>query len=134
MHTTATTLRRTADTLTTRGLWTGPHFTGPDGTPSITAAIYLAIYGTLPAVFATDDDLALLVLRGDTQAMDAIRALSAALPTEPPATDGTDDHIEHLEAWASTPAIGDTNPPSTSEVIGRILRTADTLAPTQHAA
>lgn len=80
-----------------------------------------------PAEFYTDEDASLRLIECSAPAMAAIRAISTALDTEPCTTTvapGMDvpDYIEHVSNWARTPAIGETAPPSTSEVIGRILR------------
>lgn len=127
MSSTASTLRTAAELLDLLGLHTGNHFASTDGHLDISAAIYRAVTGRTPNCFLDNDDLARLLIETNEPAMDAIRALSAALPTEPP-TDpdtGADDHIEHLAGWATTAPIGHTAPPTELEVLGCILRTAN---------
>ncbi|MFI7096789.1 hypothetical protein [Streptomyces lydicus] len=117
--------------ITERGLHTGPNFVGPDGTVSISAAAFLAAHGWEPECFRTDEDLAVTLISCSAPAMQAIKAISADLDTEPNTTPITDDHevpdhIEHVERWASTPQFRDEEPPRVDQVIGRILRTNDT--------
>ncbi|MEU9849299.1 hypothetical protein [Streptomyces sp. NPDC047985] len=126
MSSTGTVLRTTAHILNYYGLHTGTQFATVDGRLDITAAIFRAVTGRTPNCFLTDEDHSLLQIRMCEPAMDAIRMLSAVLPTQPP-TDpdtGLDDHIEHVTHWATTPTWPDQNAPTTSEVIGAILRAA----------
>ncbi|MBM9510035.1 hypothetical protein [Actinacidiphila acididurans] len=127
MRTTEDILTTTADTLAYTGLWTGDHFA--HGTAlTVTAAIYHAATGHVPDALHADDDAALALITANPQTMYAIQALSDCLDTEPP-TDGDTgrpDHIEHIERYAAEPALGADAPPTTSEVIGRILRAAHT--------
>ena len=81
----------------------------------------------VPAQFYTDEDASLRLIECSAPAMDAIRALSAALDTPPCTTEiapghEAPDYLEHVSNWARTPGIGEQQPPSTSEVIGCILR------------
>ncbi|MGW2844415.1 DUF6197 family protein [Streptomyces sp. NPDC001274] len=137
MSSTGTVLRLTADILNYFGLHTGPQFATADGRLDITAAVFRAATGKTPNCFLTDEDTSLLQIRMCEPAMDAIRMLSAILPTQPPTNPdtGLDDHIEHVTHWATTPTWPGQQPPTTSEVIGVILRaaqTADTLTDTPH--
>ncbi|TXS68897.1 hypothetical protein [Streptomyces sp. sk2.1] len=134
---TGTILRTTAHILSYYGLHTGKQFASADGRLDICAAIFRATTGKTPNCFLTDEDTALLQIRMCEPAMDAIHMLSAILPTQPPTDPDTsaDDHIEHVTHWATTPTWPDQQPPTTSEVIGAILRaaqTADTLTDTPH--
>jgi hypothetical protein len=122
---TGTILRTAAHILNHTGLHTGFHFAG-GGELDLTAAIFRAVTGKTPPSFYNDDDLALLQIRMCEPAMDAIRLLSQVLPTDPP-TDpatGLDDHIEHVSSWPVRPRFADEPAPSTSEVIGNLLRAA----------
>jgi hypothetical protein len=87
--------------------------------------------GKVPREFYTDEVASLRLIECSAGAMQAIRAISAALDSEPCVTEvapGVDvtDYIEHVSNWAATAPIGQTAPPSTSEVTGRILRAAQT--------
>lgn len=122
----STTLRTAALVLDDLGLHTGDHFASNEGPLDISAAIFRAVTNRTPNCFLSDDDQAILLIQTNEPAMEAIRALSASLPTEPP-TDpetGQDDHIEHLAWWASYAPDG-LAVPTLTEVIGRLVRTAD---------
>ena len=123
MSATATILNGAVRALDYHGLWTGDHFAHRSGL-SVTAAIYKAATGTVPEVFYTDDTQALALITADDRVMEAIAYLSLTLDTQPPTTDGHDDYIEHVEAWAARPAPGQRTPLATSMVIGRISRAA----------
>jgi len=77
-----------------------------------------------PAVFFTDEAASMDLIESSEPAMSALRAISAVLDTDVNETDGQPDYIEHVSTWAMTPPIGCTQPPSTDEVVGRILRAA----------
>ncbi|MEU6016924.1 hypothetical protein ABZ826_23605 [Streptomyces sp. NPDC047515] len=131
MSSTGTVLRTTAHVLNYFGLHTGPQFATIDGRLDITAAIFRAVTGKTPNCFLTDEDYSLLQIQSCEPAMDAIRMLSAVLPTEPPVdlVTGLDDYIEHVCHWAMTPVWtgnGDDQAPTMPEVIGAILRAAQT--------
>jgi hypothetical protein len=87
-----------------------------------------------------DDELAgIRLIESSPGAMAAIRAISTVLDT--PVTEEelapgffVPNYIEHVSNWARTTAPGDQQPPTISEVIGRILRAANTLATQTHAA
>ncbi|MEV5451650.1 hypothetical protein [Streptomyces sp. NPDC052535] len=121
-------LHGTAYLLHHGGLHTGTQFASHDGPLDVCAAAYAITEGTLPDAFYNDECASLDLIEASDQAMAVIRAISAALETEPCETNGVPDYIEHVSNWAATPPIGEHFPPSTSEVIGRILRAADTLA------
>lgn len=128
-NTTETVLDRTARLIHLHGLHRGEQFAS-FGRLDVCAAIYLATHGRpVPAEFYTDEDASIRLIECSAPAMQAIRALSDALDTEPCFTEivpghEVPDYIEHVSNWASTAPIGHTDPPTTSEVIGRILRTA----------
>ncbi|HEY5834939.1 hypothetical protein [Streptomyces sp.] len=133
MPDTARTLRAAAYNLTYFGLWTGANFALDGGGLSITAAIYRAVTGATPNAFLDDENTSLRLIHANTHVMDAVAFLSSCLDTQPPSDQATalPDHIEHIERYAAEPPPGATQPPTASEVIGRILRaanTADTLA------
>ena len=134
MNSTAADLREAARIIDFRGLHTGSQLAANSVRRSsleapldICAALYASATGLVPAVFFTDECASLDLIEASDRAMDAIRAISAALDTEPCETNGRPDYIEHVSNWAATPPIGATEPPTTSEVIGRILRAADNL-------
>lgn len=127
MPSTAEILRTAAHHVDRAGLNTGTQFVDPD-TRAIdwVAAIYVAAEGTCPNEFHTDEAASLAIISASAPAMTAIRALSASLDTEPPVTNGVPDYIDHVCNWAATtPVFGD-RPPTTSEVIGALLRAAQT--------
>lgn len=133
--TTHTVLHRAAGIVSVLGLHTGEQFAAADSDAvDVCGAIYLAAEGTFPAEFSTDEVASIRLIECSARAMQAIRALSEVLDTQPPTTQVTDDHavpdyIEHVCHWASTTPVFGTRPPTTSEVIGRILRAHDALEP-----
>jgi hypothetical protein len=137
MRSTAHILRLTAHIIAERGLHTGDEFANQTtGHVDICAAVYLATgpYDSperlhVPIEFFTDEGHALDLIEANPQAMDAIRAISAAITNYAvPDTNGQPDVIEHVSNWVRTPPIGCTQPPSLSEVIGCILRAARNTA------
>ncbi|MEV2259136.1 hypothetical protein AB0J13_10810 [Streptomyces anulatus] len=134
---TGTILRTAAHVLNYYGLHTGKQFATHDGRLDITAAIFRAVTGKTPNCFLTDENASLLQIQVCEPAMDAIRMVSAILPSLPP-TDletGLNDYIEHVCHWATTPVWPDTTSPSHPEVIGTLLRAAqaaDTLTAFPH--
>lgn len=144
MPSTAHTLRTMAHTANTDGIWRGDQFaTHSDFVDlgahlDISALAYVVAENChIPAEFFTDEDASLRLIECSAPSMQAIRAISAALDTEActiPIAPGHDvpDYIEHVSNWARTPGIGETTPPSTSEVIGRILRAAALLEGLAH--
>lgn len=130
MLSTAVVLRTMGQLLNFYGRHIGENFVGPHGALDIAAAAYVAVTGEVPAVFSTDEDASLELISGNEQAMDAIRMLSACLDTEPNCIsedDRTPDHIQHICMWASQPAPREQQPPTVSEVIGRLERAATTF-------
>ncbi|MFE0207068.1 hypothetical protein [Streptomyces sp. NPDC058985] len=128
MPSTRRVLRRMATVINTQGLHCGEQFAahGPMDQLDICAIAYtVAEDRPAPAVFFTNDVDSSALIEASEPAMAAIRAISAALDSEPCETDGRPDYIEHVSNWAATAPIGEHFPPSTSEVIGRILRAAD---------
>lgn len=129
-------LRKMATVINTDGLHTGEQFAqrGVTDRFDICALAYLVAEDRpAPDVFFTDEAACLDLIEASQPAMAAIKALSEALDTEACVTDGLPDYIEHVSNWAATPGIGCTEPPTTSEVIGRILRAANTQpAGTRH--
>lgn len=131
MDRTATDLQATAYLIHHSGLHTGPQFastTDAYGSLDICAAVYAVTEGNIPNAFYEDEVTSIELIEASPRAMDAIRAISAELDTEPCETNGRPDYIEHVSNWAATRAPFSDAPPTTSEVIGRILRAADTLA------
>lgn len=135
-YTTSTTLRRAAGLLSVSGLHTGEQFIDQtSGALDVSAAIYWAAHSTEqpPVEFATDEVASLRLIECSAPAMQAIRTLSDSLDTGPCVTQiapGYDvpDYIEHVSNWAATTPVFDTRPPSTSEVIGALLRAANAAA------
>ncbi|MFE1451928.1 DUF6197 family protein [Streptomyces olivaceoviridis] len=139
MQSTAKILEETAHILTTHGLHRGEQFAATDcDAVDICAAVYMAAEGTCPPEFAEDEGASRDLIESSERSMAAIRAISAAITNyEVPDSDGHPDLIEHVSQWTFTPPIGEKTPPTTSEVIGCILRAANTLATqttTDHAA
>jgi hypothetical protein len=132
--TTAEDLERTARIIHLRGLHRGNQF-ARHGRLDICAAIYVAAEaGPVPAEFFTDEDVSLALIGASARAMAAIRTLSQALDSEPCETEiapgyTVPDYIEHVSNWAATPPIGEKFPPTTAEVIGRLLRASDQATP-----
>lgn len=86
-----------------------------------------------PAEFFTDELASMRLIECSAGAMTAIRAISAALDTpvrEEQLAPGLNvpNYIEHVSNWARTAPVGETQPPTDNEVIGRILRAINTLA------
>lgn len=135
MPSTASILRGTAQLLATRGLHIGTQFAAPNIGPlpgglDICAAVCVAAEGMVPDEFYADEVASLRLIECSAGAMQAIRAISAVLDTEPCETEiapghTVPDYIEHVSTWAMTPPVFETRPPCLSEVIGRILRAAD---------
>ncbi|MGW4270794.1 hypothetical protein ACWEGQ_00150 [Streptomyces seoulensis] len=128
---TAHVLRKLATVISTEGLHTGHQFAahGPMDKLDVCAIAYtIAEDAPAPAAFFTDECASIALIEASEPAMAAIRAISAALDTEPCETNGQPDYIEHVSNWTAIPAPFATAPPTISEVIGRILRAA------QHAA
>lgn len=125
MSATGTILRTAAQLYAYRGRHTGDHFAHTDGRIDETAAVYLAVTGHIPDVFHTDSDMAVLLITANQPAMDALRALSAVLPTPPPDSHGRpDDPIEHIAWWADH-GTGHDDTPTTAEINGAFLRAAN---------
>jgi len=128
-------LRKMATIINTQGLHTGEQFAhhGPMDQLDICALAYIVAEDCPPpAELYTDEVASIRLIECSAGAMQAIRAISAVLDTEPCETEiapghAVPDYIEHVSSWAMTPPVFDDRPPSTSEVIGRILRAADHL-------
>lgn len=141
---TGTILRTTREIVLYFGLWTGEQFASHDGRLDLSAAIYRAVTGSTPNCFLTDEDMALLLIESNPDVIDAIRMVSAVLPTPPCTTEivpghEVPDYVEHVSNWACTTPVFADRAPTTSEVIGVLLRAADTAdrlaaAPTRIAA
>ncbi|WP_331764795.1 hypothetical protein [Streptomyces sp. NBC_01238] len=130
MSSTAGILRRAAHLITHRGLHTGDQFIDRStNSADVAAAIFVAAEVVVPREFYTDEVTSLEIIAASAPAMTAIRALSDSLDTDACVTEivpGHDvpDYIEHVCNWAATTPVFGTRPPSTSEVIGAILRAA----------
>ena len=135
MRSTARVLRRMATFINTNGLHTGEQFAahGPMDRFDICAIAYMvATDQPAPTVFFTDEGLSRDLIEASEPAMDAIRAISAAITNYAvPDSDGQPDVIEHVSQWTFTTPIGASVPPTTSEVIGCILRAANRTCPGQ---
>ncbi|CAK7288598.1 hypothetical protein [Streptomyces misionensis] len=137
MNPTAVTLTGMACYADIHGLHTGEQFAvdGPLGPRlDICAIAYMqAEGGTIPPEFYADEIASIRLIECSAKAMAAIRAISDVLDSsvcEDPIAPGVSvpNYIEHVSNWVATNPIGATKPPTTSEVIGRILRAANTLA------
>lgn len=132
MPETARILRYTTRIISERGLRTRRNFVGPTGDIALSAAIYLAAHGKELNVFRFDEDLSIGFIQCSAPAMQAIRAISNALGTEPPVTEITarhevPDHIEHIEHWTAHGTTFDKHAPTTARVMALLERTADAL-------
>jgi hypothetical protein len=135
MHSTDYTLSRAAHLLNSIGLHTGDQFAAPDSDAlDVCAAIYFAAENSFPKEFSLDEIASIRLIESSAGAMTAIRVLSDSLDSEPCETEiapgvTVPDYIEHVSNWAATPAIGEKTPPTTAEVIGRLLRAAQQATP-----
>ncbi|MFR9794179.1 hypothetical protein ACL07V_37090 [Streptomyces sp. MB22_4] len=133
MDSTVEILEETAHIINTYGLHTSTQFAADDSDAvDICAAVYLAAEGTCPPEFSTDETTSIAIIEASAKAMTAIKAISDALDSDVNETEivpglWVPEYIEHVSNWAATPPIGEKTPPSTSEVIGRIHRAANTL-------
>ncbi|MCX4571573.1 hypothetical protein OOK48_35215 [Streptomyces viridodiastaticus] len=131
MNTTAYDLHVMAAYVNLHGLHTGNQFAAANNRLDICAIAYVVAEDcTVPAEFYTDEVASLRLIECSAKAMAAIRAISDALDSEPCETEiapghSVPDYIEHVSNWAAVPGLFATAPPSTSEVIGRILRAAE---------
>lgn len=124
-NTRQTTLQRAARLIHLNGLHRGEQFASLRGR-DVSAAIYQAAEGgPTPPVFFTDEVASIELIEDSEPAMDAIRALSDSLDSDVCETNGQPDYIEHVSNWAATAPIGEAFPPTTAEVISRVLRAAD---------
>ena len=136
MPDTADNLKAMATFIDRYGLHTGDQFAapGPCAPLDICAlAFIVAERCAPPAEFFTDELASIRLIECSAPAMQTIRAISHGLDSEP-SMDTLDrgvqvpNHIEHVSNWAATRSIGEKQPPTTSEVIGRLHRIADNLA------
>ncbi|MEV1040404.1 hypothetical protein AB0J01_27695 [Streptomyces sp. NPDC050204] len=128
MNHTPKVLRDAADLINRQGLHSGDQFVGPDGELDLTAAIFKAVALILPGSFRTNADTAIAHIKDSPGAMAAIRAVYDTLEAAYPEVHDEDDVIDTVSYWATEGNFGpDQQPPSTSEVIGRLLRVADAL-------
>ena len=90
---------------------------------------------SIPNEFFTNELASIRLIECSAGAMAAIRAISEVLDTpvrEEELAPGlyVPNYIEHVSNWVSTAAPFSAEPPTTSEVIGRILRAAQQATPT----
>jgi hypothetical protein len=89
---------------------------------------------SIPVEFFTDELASIRLIEASAGAMAAIRAISEALEShvdEEELTPGlfVPNYIAHVSNWVRTASpVQPKRPPTTAEVIGRILRAANTLA------
>jgi hypothetical protein len=135
MHDTAQDLQAMAHYVSRYGLHTGPQFAapGPVAPMDICAVAFIVAERCAPpAEFYTDEDASLRLIEASAAAMTVIRAISEVLDTPVCETEMVPgfyvpDYVEHVSHWAVTGDNG-MEPPSLNEVIGCILRAANTLA------
>lgn len=127
-------LRKMATVINTDGLHAGDQFAATNGYSDrfdiCALAFIVAEDRPAPMAFFTDEIASIRLIESSAPAMAAIRALSDALDSEVCETQiapgvTVPDYIEHVSNWAATPPIGEITPPTTAEMIGRILRAAD---------
>jgi len=129
---TGTILRTAAQLLHEFGLHTGEQFADNNtGRLDVCAAIYRAATGSTPNCFLTDEDMASTLIGSNPDVGDAIRMVSAVLPTPPCTTEvvpgyEVPDYVEHVSNWAATAPVLADLPPTVSEVMGVLERAADT--------
>lgn len=132
MPSTARILRKMATVVSTDGLHTGEQFAhrGVADRFDICTLAYIVAEGQpAPDVFFTDQVAAMDLLEASQPAMQALRALSASITDyKVPDTNGRPDVIEHVFNWTATAGIGRNTPPTTSEIVGRLIRAADQAA------
>lgn len=135
MPSTARTLRRMATVINTDGLHRGEQFAAHGATDRFdlsALAFIVAEDHPAPAEFFTDELAAMRLIECSAGAMQTIRALSDALPSMPPLETlpngvKVPNYIDHVSNWASTTGIGQQKPPTETEVVGRLIRTAEAL-------
>ncbi|MFB7649381.1 hypothetical protein ACFC0S_16015 [Streptomyces sp. NPDC056084] len=128
MNDTPKVLRDAAALINRHGLHTGDEFVGPDGALDVAAALYQAATLILPADFRTDAQSAIGHIKHSQRAMTAICAVYSTLPAAWPEAHNDDQVIDTVSHWAAVGDAGpDQQPPTTSEVLGRLLRLADRL-------
>ncbi|MFF4409896.1 hypothetical protein [Streptomyces sp. NPDC001404] len=123
-------LRSAATLLGEHGLHTGDRFVAADGSLDVCAALYQgATGGSLPDAFRTDDTAAIGLIKASTWTMAAIRAVYDSLGPEAtiPDEDGPDEVIDRVIYWAATAPDAHSQPPTRLEVMGRLLRVANSL-------
>jgi ornithine cyclodeaminase/alanine dehydrogenase-like protein (mu-crystallin family) len=132
MLSTAEILRRAADLIHRHGLHTGEQFMDHrTGALDVAAAIFVVAESGMSRQFIVDEAESLAIIGASAPAMAAIRTLSDSLPTQPSYTEIVAGHqvpeyIEHVSNWAATTPVWGTRPPTMSEVIGALLRAAQT--------
>ncbi|MFC9736138.1 hypothetical protein ACFWG5_34265 [Streptomyces hydrogenans] len=134
MSGTARTLRAAAHAANYHGLQSGPRFIDTDGRLDLVAAIYLGATGRTPHALGTSNDptnpfndLARLLIETNEDVMNAIRAVSIAIGTEPPTDSETGEPclIEHLWYWQIDRRMDTGTPPTAAETVGLLLRAAN---------
>lgn len=136
MPNTARTIRKMATFIVNDGLHTGNQFATPSplNRLDICAIAYVVAEDRpAPPEFFTDELASIRIIECSAPAMQAIRAISHGLDSEPSMDTlnrgvQVPNYIEHVSNWAATRSIGEKQPPTTSEVIGRLHRIADNLA------
>ncbi|MER5302193.1 hypothetical protein ABT039_22420 [Streptomyces lasiicapitis] len=105
-----------------------------DASLDVIAALYQGATWILPDAFRTDSDAAIELTKSSAWAMASIRAVYDTLGAEVtmPDQDGPDEVIDRVSHWAETAPDTQSQPPTRTEVIGRLLRTADALDQQAH--
>jgi hypothetical protein len=126
-------LRKMATVINTDGLHTGEQFghRGVIDQFDICALAYIVAEDKpAPDVFFTDQAASMELLERSEPAMQALRVLSASIADyEVPDTAGQPDVIEHVFNWTAAPGIGQKTPPTTAEIVGRLIRASETQKP-----
>lgn len=133
MHSTGRSLRIMASIVATDGVHTGEQFAHRGATDryDICALAWIVAEDQpAPDVFFTDQAASMDILQASQPAMDVLRTLSASIRDyEVPDTDGVPDVVEHVFNWTATPGIGQSSPPSTAEIAGRLHRASQQATP-----
>jgi hypothetical protein len=133
MFSTGLVLSTTCSVIYDHGIYRdGPELAAADGRLHVATAVYRAVTGATPASSRTWPALAQTLIESNPVVMDAIRWISAVLPSMPPidTATGADDYLAHLDRWLDETDSLTGRRPNVFDVIGVLVRaeqTADAL-------